>query len=66
MLNKRGNIYHIKKLHSQKEFYLVTDGTTHSHGETLKQAKADFEFKIISEKLKNEPIEKDTVITIQH
>jgi hypothetical protein len=66
VINKRGNVYRVKKLHSQKEFYLVTDGITHSHGETLKQAKEDFRFKLIAEKLKKDPIKKDTLITIQY
>ena len=66
VISKRGNIYKVKKLHSQKEFYLVTDGETHAHGETIKKAKEDFEFKIISEKLKNEPIKKDTKLTVKY
>ena len=64
--NKRGNVYRVKKLHSQKEFYLVTDGTTHAHGDTLKKAKEDFSFKLISEKLKKDPIKEDTVITVPY
>ncbi len=66
VINKRGNAYRVKKVHSQKEFYLVTDGKTHAHGDTLKKAKEDFQFKIISEKLKNEPIKKDTLININY
>lgn len=66
VVNKRGNVYRVKKLHSQKEFYLVTDGVTHAHGDTLKKAKEDFEFKIISEKLKKEPITKDTEFTVKY
>jgi hypothetical protein len=66
VLNKRGNVYRVRKLHSTKEFYLVTDGETHAHGDTLKKAKEDFEFKLISEKLKNEPILADTLININY
>jgi len=66
VLNKRGNIYRVRKLDSTKEFYLVTDGETHAHGDTLKKAKEDFEFKLISEKLKNEPILADTLININY
>ena len=66
MLNKRGNVYRVRKLHSTKEFYLVTDGETHAHGDTLKKAKEDFEFKLISEKIKNEPILADTLININY
>jgi hypothetical protein len=66
VISKKGNVYKVRKIHSDKDFFLVTDGTTHAHGETLKKAKEDFEFKIISEKLKNEPITPDTVITDQY
>jgi len=66
VVSKKGNIYKVRKLHSDKEFYLVTDGKTHAHGETLKKAKEDFRFKIIADKLKKEPILADTVITINH
>ena len=66
VVNKRGDVYRVRKIHSQKEFFLVTDGRTHAHGDTLKKAKEDFQFKIISAKLKNEPITKDTKITINY
>jgi hypothetical protein len=66
VVSKKGNIYRVKKVHSQKEFYLVTDGSTHAHGDTLKEAKEDFDFKLISEKLKNEPIKADTIIDINY
>ncbi len=66
VVSKKGNVYKVKKLHSQKEFFLVSDGKTHAHGDTLKKAKEDFEFKIISDKLKNEPIKKETIITVNH
>ncbi len=66
VVNKRGNAFRVKKIHSQKEFYLVTDGSTHAHGDTLRKAKEDFAFKLIAEKLKKDPITKDTVITVQY
>ncbi len=66
VVSKKGNVYVVKKLNDPKTFYLVSDGFTHAHGETLKKAKEDFKFKLISEKLKNEPILADTVITIRH
>jgi len=59
-------VYRVKKLHSTKEFYLVTDGNTHAHGNTLRKAKEDFQFKLIAEKLKKYPIKADTVITVQY
>jgi hypothetical protein len=67
IVSKKGNIYVVKKLNSLKEFYLVTDGKfTHSHGDTLKEAKEDFKFKVMSEKLKKYPITKDTIITVPY
>ncbi|MEC4049766.1 hypothetical protein OX284_010035 [Flavobacterium sp. SUN046] len=66
LVNKKGNIYKVRKLHSTKEFYLVSDGKTHAHGDTLKKAKEDFEFKLISEKIKNEPINADTIIDVNY
>ena len=41
------------------------DGFT-AHGETVKKAIADLQFKIVAEKLKNEPIKADTMITVNH
>ncbi len=37
-----------------------------AHGETIKKAIQDVQFKIIAEKLKNEPIKKDTIITVNY
>ena len=66
VVSKKGNVYKVKKLHSPKEFYLVTNGEVHAHGETLEKAKEDFRFKITSEKLKSDPIKADTMITINY
>ena len=66
VLHKKGNIYKVRNLNSFKEYYLITNGEFYSHGETLKQAKLDLDFKIIAEKLKNEPINKDTILSIQY
>ncbi|HEY4326365.1 MAG TPA: hypothetical protein VGN20_20440, partial [Mucilaginibacter sp.] len=37
-----------------------------AHGETIKQAVGDLQFKIVSEKLKSEPINADTEMTVKH
>ena len=67
VVNKRKNIYLVKNVNTKKEFYFITDGKfTHSHGDSLKTCKRDFEFKVISEKLKKEPITKDTLFTVQY
>jgi len=66
VLHKKGNIYKVKIVGQREESFLVIDGKFSAHGETLKKAKSDLEFKIIAEKLKNEPITKETKITIQY
>ncbi len=45
-----------------KTFLVEKEGFS-SHGKTLKKAINDLQFKVISEKLKSEPINKDTIIT---
>ena len=67
VLHKRGNIRKVKIVGKTETSFLVTDGNSHwSHGETLKKANEDLQFKIVSERLKNEPIGADTIITINH
>ncbi len=66
VLNKRGKVYRIKITGKLNESYLVIDGKYSAHGETLKKAKEDLFFKINSEKIKNDPIKKDTMITMQY
>jgi len=66
VISKKGNVYHVKKIGSDKITYLITNGKFNAHGETLKQAKEDLKYKIIQETLKNEPITLETEITIQH
>jgi hypothetical protein len=46
-------------------FVAEKDGFT-AHGKTIKQAINDLQFKCIAEKLKKEPIKKDTLITSQY
>jgi hypothetical protein len=47
VLNKKGNIYKVKKLNNPKEFYLITDGEGKwSHGDSLQEAKQDLIYKI--------------------
>jgi len=68
VLQKRGNVYKVKKINEPKEFYLVSnkEETFFAHGDTLKKAKEDLEFKIISETIKNSPIKADTVIDMKY
>ena len=62
-----GNIKSIKKNKPEIEKCFVSekDGFF-AHGETVKQSIQDLNFKIIAEKLKKEPIEADTVITVEY
>ena len=51
----------------QKEnCYVAESGKLYAHGTSIKKAVEDLQFKILSEKLKNEPINKDTVIDINY
>ncbi|CAB4219590.1 hypothetical protein UFOVP1615_53, partial [uncultured Caudovirales phage] len=66
VLSKKGNAFKVRKISSTKEFWLVSNGEVHAHGDTLHKATEDFEFKLISEKLKNEPINSDTIIDVKY
>jgi hypothetical protein len=67
VMQVKKNVYRLRKIHSETDFWMVTDGAfTHAHGDTLKEAKEYYRFKIESERFKNEPITADTVIKIQH
>ena len=42
-----GNVYRVRRLGSEKQLYLVTDGDNHwAHGDTLQDARADLIYKI--------------------
>ena len=47
------------------EYIAQKDGKT-AHGKTVKKAISDLEFKFLSEKLKNDPINENTIITDQY
>ena len=59
-------IYKIKIVGQFKESWLVVKGNYSAHGETLKKANEDLQFKIVAEKLKKEPIKPDTIITVEY
>jgi hypothetical protein len=46
--------------------FIAEKGNYTSHGISVKKCIQDLEFKLISEKLKKEPIKKDTIITDQY
>ena len=54
------------KLVKQTTIYLASKDEFFAHGKTIKKAVEDLQFKLISEKLKKEPIKKDTILTIKY
>ena len=62
--------YILRKLDNGKlvkeKCYVSEKGGFYAHGETVKKSISDLQFKIVSEKLKNEPINADTMISINH
>ena len=55
-----------KKVISKKECFVAESGEFTAHGETVKQAISDLNFKVVSERLKKEPILPDTLVTVAH
>ena len=66
VISKDKNVWKVKKLLTSKEFYLVSGGGFYAHGDTIEKAKEDLRFKRMAEKLKNEPIKPDTIVTMNH
>ena len=47
VVSHKGNAWRVKKLNSDKVFYLITDGNgKYAHGDTLKEAKEDLIYKL--------------------
>jgi len=59
-------IFSAKKIAIEDTFYIVNKGKFYSHGEDLKKAFTDLDFKVRAEQIKKEPITKDTIITMQY
>jgi hypothetical protein len=66
VMHKRGNVYKVKRIGDVKESYLVTNGEFNAHGDTIKSAQYDLNFKMVAEKLKSEPIKPDTELTVMY
>ena len=66
VVSHRNNVYKVKNIGENNIYYIVGEGKYFAHGNTLKKANEDLQFKIISEKLKNEPILADTIIDIKY
>ena len=65
ILSKKGNTYKVKEIGKTKEFYLIIEGIVSAHGDTIKKAKEDLDYKVKSESLKNNPVLPDEIITVQ-
>ena len=49
IVRKIGNVFVVRKLNTDVEFFLVTDfGFVHAHGDTIEKANADFRLKLES------------------
>lgn len=59
-------ILRAKKINKSDSFFIAKAGGFSSHGETMEKAVEDQKFKIAAEKIRKEPIYKDTIITTQH
>jgi hypothetical protein len=59
-------VFSAKKVNKNDQFFIVKKDDCYAHGEDLRKAFEDVKFKIVAEKLKNEPINPDTEITINH
>ena len=46
--------------------FIASKDNYNAHGKTVKQAISDLQFKMIAEKIKKDPIKKDTIITVQY
>ena len=54
-----------KKINKEGCYVAEKDGFF-AHGSTVKKAISDLQFKIVSEKLKKDPIQKDTLFTVKY
>jgi hypothetical protein len=53
-------------IYSTRIGVIAQKGVFTAHGQTVKKAIQDVEFKIIAEKLKHEPIKEDTLFTVKY
>jgi hypothetical protein len=54
VISKKSNVYLVKKINQDKQFYIVTDGNgKYAHGDTIQQAKEDLIYKITNKNKDN-------------
>jgi hypothetical protein len=63
---KEYTVYSAKKVNKEQYLFIARLENHYAHATDLSQAFKDLQFKIIAEKLKNEPINAETEITVQH
>ena len=63
---ERCTIYTGRKIGKTDTFIIANVGDYYAHGTTLDAAFTDLQFKIMSEKLQNEPIQPDTMFTVMY
>jgi len=59
-------IFSAKKVNRDGRFFIANKNDYYAHGDSVKAAVADVQFKVVAEKLKNSPIRKDTLFTVRH
>jgi hypothetical protein len=59
-------VFKLKRVNRNEYLFLAKQGSKYAHGKTIEKAVEDLRFKIVAEKLKKEPINKDTIITRNH
>ena len=55
-----------EKVIEKQECFVAAKENFFAHGETIKKAVGDLQFKIVAEKLKHEPIKEDTQFTVKY
>ena len=64
VIKKRGNIYHVKNYGADKITYLIEEDGVYSYGDTLKEAKESFMYKIVNRDTSQyQSMTLDTVLT---
>ena len=59
-------VYGGKKVNKDEYFFVVNCGSFYAHGTDLRKAYDDLQFKMIAERLKKEPINADTIISVRY